>query len=92
MFMADVAGFTEEDSILTHIHGQVADALDGTGDEDEMQQVFRAAIRIFETGTEGGDHLLVQAVEFLVASFETLSELRVRVGISEKCISQKFVC
>ena len=40
VFVADVAGLAEEHGVLADVHGEVADALDGTGDEDEMQQVF----------------------------------------------------
>lgn len=52
VFVADIAGFAEENGVFTDVHGEVADAFDGAGDEDEVEEVFRTAVGVFEATTE----------------------------------------
>ena len=44
LFSDDPLSRLEENGVLADVDCEVADALDGTGDEDEMQQVFRATV------------------------------------------------
>ena len=37
VLVANVAGLAEENGVLPDVYCEIADALDGTGDEDEMQ-------------------------------------------------------
>ena len=79
--VTDVARFAQEHGIFTNVDGQVTDAFDRASDKNEVQQVFRAARGVLEASAQGGNHLLVQAVELLVARLEAFAQLGVGIRV-----------
>ena len=80
----------EVDGVFADVAGEVADALEGADDENEVEVILAAALSVLDAAAELGGDVLVQFIEFLVAQVKGGAERAIMIAVGGNGIAQKL--